>query len=416
MPHKVGLEVLTSPKKTLNSHAPKQPVIGLLYLPAPESEHDTAKGTGVTAQRTTNKRSDSVACQSVEMPRLLPLYSWCNSCDEMKSQEIWRENSAQWVHWSMTFNSNTSILLASWIRHLSTISEDLPLHSLPFLEAPYWLSIKSVPAWFYTLMPQDGSDLAHAFAHLSIWEEVVNILESIWDWDPHFQRSLPAASWTSRCSLVRYDDDSGKSKCSDYLLYQFMFLHCGFPSCLMGQALAHTIFLWSFNLQLNRMQIYPGPQLDLQALGKTVEMEVLWSPPTLSCRAQGYGLAPASVNLVGLKSLLGGNQHLRLGWSTLRIRRGILNADFIKRCVHSNNHFLIPFEPFLPTTGNFSLTLPGSPSLYRSYSLVGEGRKWHRTKPIFFFCGQLQPGQGLFTLPSLLLSWVAGGLWFKTGK
>lgn len=280
------------------------------------------------------------------------------------------------THQFCTFNS--------WIRHLSTISEDLPLHSLPFLEASYWLSIKSVPAWFYTLMPQDGSDLAHAFAHLSIWEEVVNILESIWDWDPHFQRSLPAASWTSSGSLVRYDDDSGKSKCSDYLLYQFMFLHCGFPSCLMGQAPAHTIFLWSFNLQLNRMQIYPGSQLDLQALGKTVEMEVLWSPPTLSCRAQGYGLTPASVNLVGLKSLLGGNQHLRLGWSTLRIRRGIFNADFIKRCMHSNNHFLIPFEPFLPTTGNFSLTLPGSPSLYSSYSPVGEGRKWHRTKPFFF--------------------------------
>jgi len=40
-----------------------------------------------------------------------------------------------------------------------------------------------------------------------------------------------------------------------------------------------------------------------KAWEKTVEMEVLCFPPTLSCRAQSYSLTPASVNLVGLNSL-----------------------------------------------------------------------------------------------------------------
>lgn len=39
-----------------------------------------------------------------------------------------------------------------------------------------------------------------------------------------------------------------------------------------------------------------------KAWEKTAEIEVLCSSPTLSCRAQGYSLALASVNLVGLKS------------------------------------------------------------------------------------------------------------------
>lgn len=40
-----------------------------------------------------------------------------------------------------------------------------------------------------------------------------------------------------------------------------------------------------------------------KAWEKTVEMDVLCSPPTLPCRAQGYSLALTSVNLVHLNSL-----------------------------------------------------------------------------------------------------------------
>lgn len=38
-----------------------------------------------------------------------------------------------------------------------------------------------------------------------------------------------------------------------------------------------------------------------KAWEKAVEIEMLFSPPTLPCKAQGYSLAQASVNLVGLK-------------------------------------------------------------------------------------------------------------------
>lgn len=40
-----------------------------------------------------------------------------------------------------------------------------------------------------------------------------------------------------------------------------------------------------------------------KAWEKTVETEVLCSPPTLSCRAHCYSVAPASVSLVSLNSL-----------------------------------------------------------------------------------------------------------------
>lgn len=38
-----------------------------------------------------------------------------------------------------------------------------------------------------------------------------------------------------------------------------------------------------------------------KAWEKAVEIEMVFSPPTLPCKAQGYSLAQASVNLVGLK-------------------------------------------------------------------------------------------------------------------
>lgn len=80
-----------------------------------------------------------------------------------------------------------------------------------------------------------------------------------------------------------------------------------------------------------------------KAWEKTVGMEVLCSPPTLSRRAQGYSLARASVNLVGLNSLSdessGWESASLVGLERAKSRRGIFNADFIKRHMRSNNHF-----------------------------------------------------------------------------
>lgn len=51
-----------------------------------------------------------------------------------------------------------------------------------------------------------------------------------------------------------------------------------------------------------------------KAWEKTVEMEVLCSPPTLPCRAQGYSLALTSLNLVHLDSLRDESS----GWESAR--------------------------------------------------------------------------------------------------
>lgn len=154
-----------------------------------------------------------------------------------------------------------------------------------------------------------------------------------------------------------------------------------------------------------------------KAWEKTVEMDVLCSPPTLSCRAQGYSLALASVNVVHLNSLSDESS----GWESAcpggLERAKNKNRDlkcWLYQEAYTFRSLIFFFQPLLPNIGNFYLRPPGLPSLHRLYSPI-EGRKRHETKSAYFH-GQLQPEQDVFILTSLLLRCAAECLWYMTGK
>lgn len=162
-------------------------------------------------------------------------------------------------------------------------------------------------------------------------------------------------------------------------------------------------------------QLHPGPQLDLQGLGKDCRNGgTLLSSHTAELRATlwHWQMWIWSIWTAWEMKALGGNLHVQLGWSMLRTRTGILNADFIKWHMHSDllSYF---FQPLLPTIGNFYLRPPGLLYLHRMYSPT-EGRKKHERNLHIFVasCRQKRCHHSDISV----LRCAAGCLWYMTSK
>lgn len=155
-----------------------------------------------------------------------------------------------------------------------------------------------------------------------------------------------------------------------------------------------------------------------KAWEKTVEMDVLCSPPTLPCRAQGYSLALTSVSLVHQDSLRDESSLWEsacpVGLERAKNKSRDLKCWLYQVAYTFRSLILFFVQPLLPTIGNFYLKTPGLPSLHRMYSPT-ERRKNDETKFTYFY-GQLLTEQDVFILTSLLLRCAAGCLWYMPGK